>query len=171
MHLKYLTGLGKGIWKFHFCPDKRMGLLSLLFLDNISGSSSTNKTFWWCHFYGALRHPAVPTTFGGEDSILLPFSCWQLAILWLKFPHPYSAVFPALIKFNIKKHSRVINSLNGVLNSTVGSQVGSTKWDRKMTRLSALLAFCVQSLIGGKNWFLYGADCLPSPELTSSTTV
>jgi len=40
-----------------------------------------------------------------------------------------------------------------------------------MTRLSALLAFRVWSLIGGKNWFLSGADCLPSPELSSSATV
>lgn len=40
----------------------------------------------------------------------------------------------------------------------------------KMTRLSALLTFRVWSLIGDKNWFLPGAACLPSPELTSSTT-
>lgn len=42
--------------------------------------------------------------------------------------------------------------------------------DREMTRLSALLASHVWSLIGGKNWFLSNADCLPSPEMTSSST-
>lgn len=42
--------------------------------------------------------------------------------------------------------------------------------DREMTRLSALLTFHVWSLIGGKNWFLSDAGCLPSPEMTGSST-